>query len=81
LEKYIQNPLNIRVENLSEEDKKIEQLFLGLRSSVGINKNILNKSELNNALILVKEKKLLQIDDTFYNTDYLLADEITLFIS
>ena len=81
MEKYIQNPLNIRVENLSEEDKKIEQLFLGLRSSVGIDKNILNKSELNNALILVKEKKLLQIDDTFYNTDYLLADEITLFIS
>jgi oxygen-independent coproporphyrinogen-3 oxidase len=81
LEKYIQNPLNIRVENLSEEDKKIEQLFLGLRSSVGVNKNILNKSELKNTLILVKEKKILQIDDTFYNTDYLLADEITLFIS
>jgi oxygen-independent coproporphyrinogen-3 oxidase len=81
LEKYIQNPLDIRVENLSEEDKKIEQLFLGLRSSVGIDKNILNKSELKNTLILVKEKKILQIDDTFYNTDYLLADEITLFIS
>ena len=81
LEKYIQNPLNIRVENLSEEDKKIEQLFLGLRSSVGIDKNILNKSELKNTLILVKEKKLILLDGTFYNTNYLLADEIALFIS
>ena len=81
LEKYIHNPLNIRVENLSEEDKKIEQLFLGLRSSVGIDKNILNKSELKNTLILVKEKKLILLDGTFYNTNYLLADEIALFIS
>jgi oxygen-independent coproporphyrinogen-3 oxidase len=81
LEKYIQNPLDIRVENLSEEDKKIEQLFLGLRSSIGIDKNILNKSELKNTLILVKEKKLILLDGTFYNTNYLLADEITLFIS
>jgi oxygen-independent coproporphyrinogen-3 oxidase len=69
------------VENLSEEDKKIEQLFLGLRSSVGIDKNILNKSELKNTLILVKEKKLILLDGTFYNTNYLLADEIALFIS
>jgi oxygen-independent coproporphyrinogen-3 oxidase len=81
LEKYIQDPLNIRIENLSEEDKKIEQLFLGMRSSVGIHKNILNKNELSNTLILVKEKKLIQVDDTFYNINYLLADEITLFIS
>jgi len=81
LEGYIKNPLDIKVENLSQEDKKIEQIFLGLRSCVGIDKNILNKSELEKAELLVKEKKLRFESDTFYNTNYLLADEIALFIS
>jgi len=48
---------------------------------VGINKNILNKDEQKRADILVDEKKLSYINGTFYNIDYLLADEITLFIS
>jgi len=81
VEEYIKNPLNIRVEILSEDDKKIEQIFLGLRSIVGINKNILNKDEQKRADILVDEKKLQFRNETFFNDDYLLADEITLFIS
>jgi len=81
LESYIKDPLDMRIENLDAEDKKIEQIFLGLRSYIGIDKNILNQNELKKALILVDEKKLITKDDTFYNTNYLLADEIALFIS
>ena len=81
VEEYINNPINIRVESLTEDDKKIEQIFLGFRSQVGVNKSILNKDERKRADILVDEEKLKLKDDTFYNYDYLLADEITLFIS
>lgn len=81
LEEYIKNPLKIRVEGLTLEDKKIEQIFLGLRSCVGVSKEILNAEELQKAHLLVDEKKLIFQNDTFYNNDYLLADEIALFIS
>ena len=81
VEAYIENPLDIRVEKLTQEDKKMEQVFLGLRSCVGVSKNILDKNELQKATLLVDEKKLIFQNDTFYNNDYLLADEIALFIS
>lgn len=81
VEEYIKNPLNIKTEQLMLEDKKIEQIFLGLRSCVGISKNILNNNELAKAKLLVDEKKLIFNNDTFYNKNYLLADEIALFIS
>ncbi len=81
LESYIKNPLDIRIENLTGEDKKIEQIFLGFRSFVGVLKNILNNEELKKAQLLVDEGKLHYNNETFYNYEYLLADEITLFIS
>jgi len=81
VEDYIKNPFDIKTETLSDEDKKIEQIFLGLRSCTGIKKGILNKDELKKAELLVDEKKLIYKNDTFYNLDYLLADEIALFIS
>ncbi|MDQ1263022.1 MAG: hypothetical protein QG559_23 [Campylobacterota bacterium] len=81
LEAYIANPLDIHTEMLSKEDQKIEKIFLGLRSCVGVKDSILNENELKKANILIDEKKLIIKNDTFYNTDYLLADEIALFIS
>lgn len=81
VEDYIHNPTKIRVETLENEDKKIEQIFLGLRSCIGVDSKILNHKELKQAQILVQEKKLSLNNDIFYNYDYLLADEITLFIS
>ena len=66
---------------IDEEDKKIEQIFLGFRSVVGVSKDILNEQEIKRAEILVDEKKIYLQNETFYNLDYLLADEITLFIS
>jgi len=80
VEKYISNPLDIKTEKLSDKNKKFEQIFLGLRCVVGIDKNILDKNEQNRAIILTNEKKLCFKNERFYNKDYLLSDEIALFI-
>lgn len=81
LELYIKDPTRQTIETLESEDIRIEKIFLGLRSCVGINKQILNKKELSNAEILLEENKLYLENGIFYNYDYLLADEIALFIS
>lgn len=81
LEEYIKNPLNIQVESLTPEDKKLEQFFLGLRSCIGIKKEIMSQEELKRAQLLVDEKKLKFEQNTFYNSNYLLSDEIALFLS
>ncbi len=81
IEEYIETPLKHRVEELTKEDIKIEQLFLGFRSCVGVDINILNGAEIDRATILIDEKKLFLKNDTIYNYNYLLSDEITLFLS
>ncbi len=77
---YIKNPLDIQTETLSDEAICTEKIFLGLRSVVGVSATLLTSTELQRAQILVHEKKLRQEDETFYNDDYLLSDELALFI-
>lgn len=81
IENYISNPLDIRLEHLDEDDQRLEKIFLGFRSCIGVDKKILNDSEFIKAKLLVEEKKLKYKNNIFYNFDYLLADEIALFIS
>ncbi|MDF1883558.1 coproporphyrinogen III oxidase family protein [Sulfurimonas sp. SAG-AH-194-C21] len=81
IEEYILNPCVMREESLTSEDKKIEQYFLGMRSCVGIYADLFTSQERKQADILVQENKLDFIDNTFYNKDFLLADEITLFLT
>ena len=81
IEEYIKNPTQLKVESLSLEDTKIEKLFLGMRSCVGVHESVLEADELQRANLLVDEKKLLFQEHIYYNPDYLLADEITLFIT
>lgn len=81
IENYIKNPLDIKTEFLEQNEKRVEQIFLGLRSSIGVPKNTLNPNEIKKAEFLVQERKLITKNDTFYNKEYLLADEIALFIS
>ncbi len=77
---YIQNPLHVSEENLSAEEQKAEKLFLGLRSRVGVDENVLNCEELQRAELLTNERKLTKKDSRFFNPNYLLSDEIALFI-
>lgn len=81
IQSYIEDPLIVREERLSNEDIKIEKIFLGLRSCVGVDGSILDTEELKRAQLLKEEGKLILKEGVFYNMDYLLADEIALFIS
>ena len=78
--KYIQNPIFFDSEKLSKEELKEEKIFLGLRSIVGFDKKILSKKESLKVDILIKEKKVTEKNGKIYNLDYLLSDEIALFI-
>ncbi|MGB5965680.1 MAG: radical SAM family heme chaperone HemW [Sulfurimonadaceae bacterium] len=77
---YIEDPLNIQSECLSDASIKTEKIFLGMRSIVGVSEKILSKQELKNAQLLVNENKLTYNEGCFYNDDYLLSDELALFI-
>lgn len=81
IEAYIQNPLNIRIEALTQEDARLEKIFLGFRSCVGVATTALTEEEKIQASILVDADKLLLKEDLLYNPDYLLADELALFLS
>lgn len=80
INEYIKNPTNKTVENLSDDDIKFEKIFLGLRSIIGVSKNTLNEDELNRATLLVQNGKLELKNEIFYNKNYLLSDEIALYI-
>ena len=81
VENYIDNPTDIEIEKLSQEDMKFEKIFLGLRSELGVDMHLLNDSERKRAEILTQEGKLHYKKNRFFNTNLLLADEIALFLS
>jgi len=81
IEAYIKNPLQIRTETLSDEEIRLEKIFLGFRSCVGVDLNILSDAQKLQTSILIEEKKLNRKGDILYNPDYLLADELALFLS
>ena len=77
---YIKNPTNYKYEYLISEDIKKEKIFLGLRSIIGFEENILNKEEKKRVEILINEKKLYKKEDKIYAFDFLLADALSGFI-
>jgi len=78
--KYIENPTNYEYEKLSAEDIKKEKIFLGLRSIVGFEENILNEKEKERVNFLISEKKLYKKENKIYNLNFLLADALSAFI-
>ncbi len=80
IEAYIADPLFMTTEKLTLNEIKSERIFLGLRSIVGVDGKLLNTHEHKRATLLVDENKLTCKNDTFYNNDYLLSDEIAMFI-
>ncbi|MCW1360041.1 radical SAM family heme chaperone HemW [Campylobacter sp. CCS1377] len=81
LKSYIENPCFRELEYLSEKDLNLEHLFLGLRSIVGIDEKSLQISQKEKAQILLKDKKLKFENARFYNLNFLLADEIALYLA
>jgi len=80
VEAYIADPLLRSTEALDAAAVKTERLFLGLRSVVGIPESLLGKDELQRAGWLAEAGKLRRDGARFYNTDYLLSDEIVLYL-
>ena len=81
IEAYIEDPLAVDKEKLTAEDVKLEKIFLGLRSEVGVDSMLLDKKERKQADILTQEGKLEFRNGRYFNPDFLLADEIALFLS
>lgn len=80
IEAYIENPFSIEEEFLSQEDQLFEKIFLGFRSCIGVSESLLTEAQNKRAVILVEEKKLLKNNSHYNNPDFLLADEIALFL-
>lgn len=77
LDNYIANPTFRITENLSKNDINFEKMFLGFRSEVGVDEDILNKDKLE---ILLNENICVRKDKKIFAKNYLLADEITTWI-
>jgi len=80
IEAYIKNPLQITEEHLTQDELLMEKIFLGLRSSIGIEKSILSDTMLKKADILCDSGKLHCAEAYLYNDDFFLSDELALFL-
>lgn len=80
LEAYIADPFFCTTEPLNAEAVKTEKLFLGLRSVVGIRETLLDPDERQRAHWLAEEGKLSYQKGRYNNNDYLLSDEIVLYL-
>ncbi len=80
IEKYIQNPKYEDIEELSIDDIKAEKILLGFRCKFGVDLNILSSKELKKVDDLVVENRVCIKENRVYNNNFLLADEIALYI-
>jgi len=80
IERYIANPSDTRIEILDEEDIRMEKIFLGLRSDIGVQRSVLDLAMSERADILTAEGKLYEKEGILYNPDLFIADEIALYL-
>jgi oxygen-independent coproporphyrinogen-3 oxidase len=80
IEAYIENPLQVTEEILTEDELLTEKLFLGLRSNIGVEKICLSNNMIQRADLLCKENKLRSDDTHYYDKNFFLSDELALFI-
>jgi len=79
--KYIKNPLEyVEIEKLSDEDILVERILLGFRSIVGVDINKLDKNVNQKIKILIDENKINHKDNMIYAKDFMLADELALYL-
>lgn len=77
---YTKEPLNIHEEPLSQDELLTERLFLGLRSNVGLKREVLTPEMKKRADFLVEKNKLEKENNTYINNNYFIADELVLYI-
>jgi oxygen-independent coproporphyrinogen-3 oxidase len=78
VEHYVQNPCEITTETIGEDALMSEKLFLGFRSFVGVDDTLLSDKQKIHANILTGEGILSHHEGRYFNSDFLLADEIAL---
>jgi oxygen-independent coproporphyrinogen-3 oxidase len=77
---YIREPLNIHEEHLTKEELLTERLFLGLRSTIGIDESILDEAMRKRANFLVEKEKLFKEGTIYKNSNYFISDELVLYV-
>lgn len=80
IEEYIQTPTQVEKEYLSDDDIKVEKVLLGLRCSNGVKKELFTETELLKIDDLIQADKLEEKENRIINKNFLLADELALFI-
>ena len=75
---YLRNPCAIKRKSLSPSDIRLEKIFLGFRSEVGVDSAIItNKERLN---LLLQSDKIRAQNGKIYATNYFIADEMALWV-
>ncbi len=78
VENYIKDPLAYcEIEKLSDNDILTEKVLLGLRSMVGVDTSLIDSSKVD---ILLREDKVYIKENRVYLKDYLIADEVALYL-
>ena len=78
---YINEPLIYEeVEILDSEDIKFERIFLGLRSLAGVPLSLFDEKQKEKITLLVQDGKVTIKDEILFNNNFLLSDEIALFL-
>lgn len=80
IDRYIDNPLEIREEPITKEELVTEKIFLGLRSTIGVDASVLNSEMRKRADFLVAQKKLEKREDIYQNSNFFISDELALYI-
>jgi len=80
IDRYIAEPFLCTEEKLTAEELLTEKLFLGLRSSIGVEIASLSQTMQERVTLLVREGRLQKRDNRCYNQNYFLSDELALFI-
>ena len=80
LEEYIKNPLFTQIEKIDDEDIKTEKVLLGLRCSNGVDLSLFDEKEKQKIDELIQYDKIYVENDKVFNKNFLLSDELALYI-
>lgn len=80
IEEYINDPLFFEIEKIEEDDVKTEKILLGFRCSNGVELELFDEKEKEKIDELIQYNKLYIENKKVYNKNFLLADELALYI-